>query len=132
MPEDPALTIREYFDRLLMEMDKRNDQRFAFQETAVAAALQSAKEAVIKAEVSVENRLKNTNEWRSTVEGLIANCMPKPEADRALRNLEEKISANTSLVTALIGEKRGTNAGWGYAVGAIGIIIAIMSFMRHA
>jgi hypothetical protein len=133
MAVDDFVSLREHFEALLglslSEMDKRNEQRFKAQERAVDAALESAKEAVLKAENSVEKRLEATNEWRETVEDLIDGCFPKPEAERALKNLEEKIATNTTLVTAMIGERRGTHAGWGYAVGIIGVVAAVVALL---
>jgi len=124
-------TLHEHFVSLLEEMDKRNEQRFAAQEKAVDAALSSAKEAVLKAEHSAEERFRNTNEWRQTVESLISGCFPKDEANRVIRTLEEKITTNTAMVTAIAGERRGLHSGWGYAVGFIGLLAAVFFGMQH-
>lgn len=49
-----AITLREYFERLLEEKEKRDDQRFKAQESANALALTGTKEALTVALTAVK------------------------------------------------------------------------------
>lgn len=59
--------LKEYFEALLEERDKRYEQRFIAQEKAVVAALASADKANMLAESNAEKWRTNANEWRSAM-----------------------------------------------------------------
>lgn len=72
---DGAVPLKEHFEALLNEAEKRNTQRFDAQQEAVTTALASAKEAVTtamaaaekavsKAEIAADKRLDGLNELR--------------------------------------------------------------------
>lgn len=81
-------TLREHLQALLVEADKRNQQRFDGQEKAVSAALQAAKEAVTKAETAAEKRFDSVNEFRQQLSDQAASFMPRREAEQRLGVLE--------------------------------------------
>src|SRR5580698_10785569 len=96
-------TVVEHFTALLIEKDRRYEQRFDSQERAILAALAAVKEANEKSEQASDKRFDSTNEWRRTVSDLIA---------------------------AMSAKGQGFKEGWGYLVGVIGIIIAIFALFR--
>ena len=61
--------IRDYFDMRIDEMDKRNQQRFEAQESAIAEYKGSS-----------EKRLESMNEFRGTVSDVIGKCITRQEA----------------------------------------------------
>jgi len=90
--------------RLLAEMDKRYSERFASQKEAIQAALINAKEAVTKAEVAIEKRFDNTNEWRAAMQDRDRNQMPRVEIEQRLDALSNSIKwAVGIMVTLLLG-----------------------------
>jgi hypothetical protein len=91
-------TLVIHFTALLDEAQKRTSDGFAAQEKAVQAALTSAKEAVIKAELATERRFENSNEWRNTVETLQRTYMPRTEATQMNMAITEKIDSLQKLV----------------------------------
>jgi hypothetical protein len=92
-------TLHEFMLKLHEEQDKRYEQRFEAQEKAVAAALASAREAVLKAEQANDKRFDSTNEWRRTVSDMLA---------------------------AIQGKGTGLNQGWGYLVAAVALVGSII------
>lgn len=60
-------TLKDYFERLFHEYDRRLEQRFIAQEKAVTAALDAAKEATDKYEADVERWRIANNEWRQAM-----------------------------------------------------------------
>jgi hypothetical protein len=100
---------------LLSEIDKRYEQRFKAQETAVdkafiaqeksiQVALSSAEKAVTKAEIAVEKRFDNTNEWRAAMQDRDRNQMPRVEIEQRLDSLANSIKwAVGIMVTLLLG-----------------------------
>ena len=100
---------------LLAEVDKRYEQRFRAQEVAVdkafiaqekaiQMALTSAKEAVGKAEVAVEKRFDNTNEWRAAMQDRDRQQMPRVEIEKQFEALGDKrLQTVGILISALLG-----------------------------
>lgn len=58
------VSLREYFEAMLAERDRRIDQRFAGAEAAVALALSARDKAIDKAEAQLEGWKSMTNEFR--------------------------------------------------------------------
>jgi hypothetical protein len=87
MSEEPPITRRE--------LDARFDalnQAIASQKESVTIAMAAADRAVTKAEVAVEKRFENSNEWRNTVETLQRTYLPRTEFDQARDTLSDKIA----------------------------------------
>jgi urease accessory protein UreF len=86
------ITLREYVDL-----------QFAVQEKAVTAALAAADRAVNKAELAVEKRFENSNEWRNTVETLQRTYLPRTEFVQMNENIMGKISNLQKMVWVGLG-----------------------------
>ena len=131
---------------LIAGNDKRYEERFAAsqkalelglagQKSEISAALNAADRAVLKAETATEKRFESVNEFRGTLDNQQRTLIPRSEVDVLVRGLEEKISSITKIIDGLQAEsreqrseRRGVQGGWGYAVGAAGLIIALASF----
>jgi hypothetical protein len=106
-----GISLREYVD-----------VRFKAQEEAVAAALAAADRAVTKAEVASEKRFDSVNEFRAALNDNNRLLMPRLEAEQSFRVLSDKISDLSTKVAARDDQGRGLAIGWGYLVGAAGLI----------
>jgi len=93
---------------------------------AGAAAMAAADRAVAKAETATEKRFDGVNEFRQTLADQQRTLMPRSEVTLMINSLEEKIVVMALDVTALKGTKAGIGQGWGYAIGAAGIISVVM------
>ena len=111
-------TIKEHFEKILIEKDK-----------AIGIALASAKEAVSVAEKNSEKWRDNANEWRDAMN----------DREKKFLSREEFVLFKDSSQKALVVEKeradkdegkgKGMNAFWGYLVGVIGVIVAILAII---
>lgn len=122
-------TALQHVLSLVGSNDHRYEQRFIDQERAVGMALASAKEAVIKAEQAAEKRFDAVNEFRATLADQQRNLMPRAEVDVIVRGLHEKISALEKQVDTAQAERQGLKGGWGYAVGVVGLVLALASII---
>jgi hypothetical protein len=105
----------EHLKALLAEMDLRYQQRFDAQNTAIAAALLAAEKAVSKAETAADKRFELLNELRMGV------------ATRSDYEAQEKlIGTLSSRLDKQEGKSTGLNAGWGYLIGAIGLVSGLI------
>lgn len=99
--EKSTVSLRQYVESLISESDKRTDAQFIAAKEAVAAALtaakeavaaalaaqeklaaekaQAAKEALAEAQVQLNLYKQQSNEWRATLNDLIAKMMIRPE-----------------------------------------------------
>jgi hypothetical protein len=97
-------------------------------------ALASAQQAVLKAEAAAERRFESVNEFRSTLSDQQRNLMPRSEVALAIQAIHEKVQSTVEKVSliqtqmdALRSERAGIKGGWGYAVGAVGIVLSIIA-----
>jgi len=134
-------TVDQKFETVFSKLDALKDQitkQFVAQDEAVASALAASDRAVNKAEVASEKRFDSVNEFRATLADQQRTLMPRAETETLFKNIGEKIeSIQTALVEKISvlerslnvgsGQKSGVKEGWGYAVGAIGLLLAIVS-----
>lgn len=136
-----ARTEIAHLKELLNAADKRYEQRFNAQETAVAAglnaqekaiaaALSAAKEAVTKAEIAAEKRLDSVNEFRGQLRDQQATFISKAEAEQRLLALSEKLNSLQQRVDKNEGKNSGFSEGWGYVIGAIGLALGVFGAYR--
>jgi hypothetical protein len=97
---------------------------FSAQKEAVNAALAAAERAVLKAEASTEKRFDAVNEFRKLVNDIVAEMMPRREVDVIVKAVTEKLTTLDSAQAA----QHGIQVGWGYAIGAFGLLVAIIEF----
>ena len=94
--------IKEHFEAILAEKDKRYEQRFDAQEKAVNSALTAAKEAVAKAEIAAEKRFDSVNEFRKTLSDQTGTFIPRPEYTQRLDSIDEKINSITRICVGAV------------------------------
>lgn len=111
-------TLKEYIEAL-----RSDDQK------AVQAALLAAKEAVIKAENATEKRFESVNEFRAQLADQGNTFLPRLEYDAQHKALEDRVSALTDRINIKEGKGAGLNAGWGYLVAGVGLLITIIAFL---
>lgn len=127
-PDTPQrVPIKEHFEALLLEMDKRYNQRFDAQEKAVTSALTAAKEAVGKAETAAEKRFDSVNEFRGQQSDIVATFMPRKEHESEMRTAMGKIDDLQRRLDRNEGRSTGLGQGWGYVVGAAGLVAALVA-----
>lgn len=133
-------TALEHLLELRASDTLRNEQRFEASQRATDAALAAADRAVQKAEMAAEKRFEGVNEFRNTLADQQRNLIPRSEVDVLMRGMTEKIDmlagALTNKIDAmekqvehLVSERAGVLGGWGYAVGVLGVVVAVASLV---
>ena len=116
---------------VLTERDLRYTQRASAQDTAVAAALATSKEAVTKAEVATEKRLEVLNELREVVVDQSRDFSRKSEVQLLIDGMEKRIEVLATLVSTREGHGGGVKEAIGWMVGAVGLGLAAISAFLH-
>jgi len=121
---------REQLIILIEEHDKRYTQRFDAQQQAMSAALAAAEKAVSKAETASEKRFESVNEFRAALGDQTRDLMPRAEVEARFGSLTEKIDGPNGVMRRIersAGRGAGLADGWGYLVGAVGLIAAVVA-----
>lgn len=133
-------TALDYVLAVISGNDKRYEERFLASQKAleiglagtmreISVALAASKEAVLKAENATEKRFESVNEFRGTLDNQQRTLIPRSEVDVLIRSVTEKIGSLEKIVDAMSVERKGIVAGWGYAVGVVGFLLAIGSLI---
>lgn len=150
-----VVSLREYVDtqvefcKNLIELAREESK----------SALSTADKAINKAEAATERRLAGMNEFRDALSDYSRTLTPRPEFEQALRDLKEKfdsmterassrdlmprnesermhmdskerIEALNERLTAVEARSHGRNDIWGWVVGAIGVLVAVITIMN--
>ena len=158
---DSEITLREYLESQLKNLrddveqtrmdilarieaaDLRYDQRF-----------HAAEQAVFKAETASEKRFEGVNEFRATLGDQQRTLMPRAESEFMHRAHDEKLNValtqltqrmetalvqvNTRLeslsltISTMQSTGRGTQHGWILAIGAVGLILTVITILAAA
>ncbi len=113
---------------------------FTAADKAVQAALSSAEKAVTKAESAAEKRFESVNEFRAQLTDQAATFLSRSEGEIRFSALAERLDtltgANAIRLTEVErrlnltqGKASGANTLWGYIVGGIGTLIAIIAIV---
>lgn len=118
---------RHHYDAMREGDNLRHEQRFVAQEKAVTNALASSKEAVTKADTASEKRFDSVNEFRQMVNDVVSRMMPRTEAESGMATNAEKIDALAARIDRTEGRSGGLSQGWGYLVGAVGLLATFIA-----
>lgn len=122
-------TLREHVAELMTAEREKNEVRFQAMKESTTTALAAAQRAVEKAESAVEKRLEGMNEFRGSLADQARLLMPRAEADSRMAQLAEQLKNLASRVDRQEGRGSGLNAGWGYLVGAVGLLGGLMALV---
>lgn len=151
MTHDEEVRLRDYLERIIDERDRRYEDRFKAQETAVYAALSanreltnaafaSSEKAIVKAEDAQRDYNQRSNEFRGQLDDQAKRLISREEVGIRFASVEDKIETRATSIEEKIDEvKRDINAlrdfksniqGRIWAIGAvIGAVVAIVSLL---
>lgn len=112
----------EGIDTRFQERDERSAQSAIDSRISLDAALAAAKEAV--SEQNAANAKAIAKSEDATQKQIDSN---KTLMDTSLKSLQDQIVVIRENQAERAGQSHGLNAGWGYLIGAIGLISAIIS-----
>jgi hypothetical protein len=107
--------------------DKNYNQRFENVINATQAALAAADRAVNKAEMASEKRFEAVNEFRATLADQQRNLMPRGEVEILVKGINDRIEILSLQQVTRVGQALGVKEGWGWAVGVLGIVTAMIA-----
>jgi len=128
-------------------LDRLTDAKFVTfrtlvdsQADKVALALASADKAVTKAEIATEKRFEAVNEFRAQLTDQAARFITRETFDARIKGIEQSKNSSPESFAARIdavekaidrqqGRGAGLQAGWGYLVAGIGVIVLIVNFV---
>jgi hypothetical protein len=118
--------LREHIESLIGALDRHLSGEIASARQASEAAQRVAEAAVSKAEKAVERRLKALNELRGMVVDYQHTLMPRAEAEQRFTAIDTKLNEVRDAVENRVAHSRGLADGWGYLVGAAGLVVGVI------
>ena len=98
-----GVSLREYVDDKLENLEKAIDARFESVTQTTNSALASADKANLKAENAIEKRFEGVNEFRAALSDQTHNFLTRKEFDAKWENVEKNRKDNTTLFMAMVG-----------------------------
>lgn len=138
---------KEYLEAQISGLKETLIAQIVSQKEAINAALVSADKAVLKAETASEKRFESVNEFRATLADQQRVLATKSESDLRFTAVDERltesmrtrqaqidaVNARVNELFEIIREQRGRGAGlhsgWGYLVGGLGVVAAIVTMI---
>jgi hypothetical protein len=114
---------------LIEANDKSYDQRFQNVVEATKSALASADRAVTKAESATEKRFEGVNEFRNTLSDQQRTFVPRAEVTIKFDSLDDRLKRIEDKILSIEGSKSGLSQGWGWAVGVVGLVAAVVAIL---
>jgi hypothetical protein len=127
---ETTLSLREYFEHRLVEMDRLYMTMFQGQKEATALAMSNAEKALIKSDEAYTRKLESLNELRGVVTDQQQEFAKKSEIGLMLDNLQERCETNHSLIMSLQARSAGMGSLVGYIIGAAGVAAAIVALFK--
>lgn len=112
-------------------LEKAVASGFDAREKIVNGAFAANREAIVKAELSIEKRLDSVNEFRKTLSDQTASFVPRQELDQRFLAVEKSVDHIDKQLSETAGKSHGLNQGWGILLGAIGFIVALVTLFQN-
>ena len=96
------------------------------QDKAVSAAFMAQEKASGKAEISQTRVNESLNEFRGAMKDQQSTLMPRAETELLIKEARTQIDSVKTQLVESEGRRHGLSVGWGYLVGTIGTIMAVV------
>jgi hypothetical protein len=97
-------SLYTHLSALIAASDRKNGVRVDALESAITGQALAAKEAVEKAQTSLERRFENTNEWRATLNDVMGKMMVRTDFEAA----NSTLTAKTESMVEFVRERQNT------------------------
>ena len=120
LAQQSQVSQRDYFDRILVERDKKFDERFEFQKDAVASAL-----------ASMDKRLDGMNEFRASLQDQTRNQVSKSEFQSFKDATDKDIRMLRESKAELDGMASQSSVNLSLGISVLGLLVGSMSIVMR-
>jgi hypothetical protein len=131
MSEWTVETLKELVDQRFTDMDRAITAALAAQKELTGTVSVASEKAIVKAENAQNAHNVLANGLQGRLDEQAKHMIARPEFDQRVRGLEEKINDLRESRSGQTGRGVGLSQGWGYLVGALGIGLALLSFLMR-
>lgn len=117
---------KTYLEAAIRSLKEAFMQQIEFQKDLTQQALSDADKAVAKAENAAERRFDSVNEFRATLSDQQRDLATKSDVMLRFQALEGRINTLAEDAREIKGRSIGYSSGWGYLVGGIGAVAALV------
>lgn len=129
-----SATLDREFHEHLEQVRHENALAFLNSDKAIAAAMASSKEAILKAETASEKRFESVNEFRAQLADQAAGFMSRAEANALLAGMGDRVTRAEERLNVGSGQDQGhanaealRRAATQQTIAIIGAVIAVIS-----
>jgi hypothetical protein len=123
-------TLHRHLSLLIAESDRRYEERFKATEKLTDQAMDSAKEAVVKAELATEKRFDNANEWRDAMTDRDKLYVPREAFDAQANALSQKVQSLELRLEKQEGRTIGGKETSQRMIAIVGAILALLEIVN--
>jgi SMC interacting uncharacterized protein involved in chromosome segregation len=124
-----GVSLREYVDDKLDNLEKAIDARFESVTLATNTALSSADKAIQKSDIATEKRLDAVNEFRNQQKDLITTFARKREMNILIGALRDDVRALQSRMDIMTGREVGAEENWGKIIALVGLTATVVGIV---
>jgi hypothetical protein len=119
----------QHLTKIIAESDRRYEERFVALEAKIDATSASADRALGKAEFAYEKRFDAMNEFREAMGDQQRTFIPRAEFDITHAMIQKQVDDLSRCAISRTSEGSGMKAGWIMAVGALGVVLALVGLL---
>ncbi len=125
-----------YHQKIIEETDKRHEQRFMAHQEALQVAFSTARDALAEAKLASNVGFEKSNEWRASLNDVMATRISRDEFTTQHSALSEKVDLLSARLDRYEGRSGGVGASWRDALAILSTLAAIAAvlvviFFRH-
>lgn len=121
------VSLKDYFERVIAEIERRNQERTQSLELLIEARRQALALAVEKQEAAYNDRFEGVNEFRASLDDAVKRTVTREYVEARLNDMERRLNTTESRLANFDGRIIGYSAG----IGIVVLIISIVSqFIR--
>ena len=120
-------TLRQHLSEMAAERDKRLDQRIDYEAKLAEERDKRYEQRFLAQESATAYMRQVTNEFRGQLADQQSTFITRTETLARAQSNADKIDALATRIDRTEGRSTGLNAGWGWLIGAVGLIGALIS-----
>ena len=93
--------------------------------------MQQQEKAINLAEENAATWRSAANEWRGAMTDRERTFMSRSELDIRFTSITDQLTDLKQSVQTHMGKSSGLNAGWGYFIAAVAVIVLVVEFLQH-
>lgn len=129
--KDQVKDLQDSFEKLMMGQKNYFERILSEEDKSINIALQALKDAILASEAHAERWRVSADEWRAAMTDREKTFVMNVDFNAHKETIEITLTEIKTQLAGFIGKKQGLSDGWGYMVGAVGLVLAILGWWSN-